>query len=460
MSGMDRILRGGTLVLPDGEAPADLAIRDGRIAALLSPGSQIDAREEIDVTGKHVLPGAIDIHFHVRAPAYPARGTVESETRAAAAGGVTTIMEMPISKPCCATPQVFRDRRQHFAEQAHVHFGLYAAPGMLDPKGVQEMSDEGAIAFKIFMTEAPAGRDDEFVGLCVPQASAQYESLRLVRETGRLLVAHAEDNDLLTYFTERLRKAGRTDHLAHGESRPPVVEATAIASLLTMNEDIGAAVHIAHVSSRHALDVIRSFRATGMDLSAETCPHYLQFDESVLGDYGPFAKINPPIRTKDDQQALWQGIHDGTLSSVTTDHSPFTFEEKEQARGDILSAPPGAPGVEHLLIGMLDAAIRGEITLQKAVELVSTNGAKRFGIASRKGVIRPGADADLVVVDLKGTTRTEQEDLHTASRKTDRLYSGREYRGAIERTLLMGQVIFEGGKVLNAPGDGRFLRPD
>ena len=453
----DTVLRGGTLVLPEGEVRADLFVKDGRIGGIVAPGTPVDARETLSIEGKHVLPGVIDIHFHVRAPAYPARGTVESETRAAAAGGVTTIFEMPISKPCCATPEIFRDRRDHFAARAHVHFGLYGAPGRLVAAEVDGMAREGAIAYKIFMTGAPVGRDDEFVGLSLPTTGEQYEALRLVADTGRLLVAHAEDNDLLEHFTRQLQQTGRKDPATHGESRPPVVEAAAIARLLELNQDVGASVHIAHVTSRRALDVIRAYQARGMDLTAETCPQYLQFDASMVERFGPFAKINPPLRTPDDREALWEGIRDGTLTSVTTDHSPFTRAEKE--RGDLWSAPPGAPGVEHLLVGMLDAAAQGRVSLTDVARLLSTNGAERFGVAPAKGSIRPGADADLVVVDVNATTRTKREDLFTASRETDHFYVDRDYKGAVDMTLLMGRVIFRDGKVLNEPGDGTFVAP-
>ena len=458
MTPIDLALRGGSLILPDGEVKADLLVAEGRIAGIVAPGTPVEAREVLDVEGKHVLPGVIDVHFHVRAPAYPERGTVESETRAAAAGGVTTLFEMPISKPCCATPEIFRDRRDHFASRAHVHFGLYGAPGRLKPKEVDGMAREGAIAFKIFMTGAPAGRDDEFVGLSLPTSGEQYEALRLVGATGRLLVAHAEDDDLLQHFTRQLRGTGRVDPATHGESRPPVVEAAAIARLLELNRDVGAAVHIAHVTSRRALEVIRMYRSGGMNLSAETCPQYLQFDASMLEEHGAYAKINPPLRAPHDRDALWQGIRDGTLTSVTTDHSPFTRAEKE--RGDIWSAPPGAPGVEHLLVGMLDAAAHGRVTLQEVVRLLSTNGAERFGIASRKGSIGPGMDADLVIVDTGAVTKTRRQDLFTASRDTDRFYANREYRGSVEATILMGKVIYRGGEVLNRPGDGQFVTPD
>ena len=328
----DVVIRGGTVVTEDGVQLADVAVTSGRIAALLKPGTETAASEVIEASGLHVLPGAVDIHFHVRAPAYPERGTVSSETKAAAAGGVTTLFEMPISKPCCATPEVFRNRRDLFAEQAYVDFALYGAPGTLDPINVAGMVEEGAIGFKIFMTEAPKGRDDEFIGLCLPQEGPLLEALHLVADSGLVTSVHAESSPLLQYFTDKLLKTGRNDPSTHGESRPPVVEALAIAKLLTLNQQAGASLHVAHVTSRMAVDTIRMFQEQGMNVTAETCPQYLLFTEAELAKFGSYAKINPPLRTMDDQEALWDALKDGTLSSVATDHSPFTVEEKEKAR--------------------------------------------------------------------------------------------------------------------------------
>ncbi len=454
----DTLIRGGTVVSETATRRLDLALNDGKIAALLEPSSQVDAKEIINATGQYVLPGAIDIHFHVRAPAYPQRGTVASETRAAAAGGVTTLFEMPISKPCCATPEIFRQRRELFSQDAYVNFGLYGAPGMLNADYIAGMVEEGAIAFKIFMTEAPKGRDDEFVGLCLPEVGQLFEALKLVAATELVTVVHAEDNTLLNYFSQRIKKTGRNDALTHGESRPPVVEALAIAELLTMNELVGAKLHIAHVSSRQAANMLKRFQTT-MDATGETCPQYLLFSEQDLAKHGSYAKINPPLRTADDQQALWEALQDGTLISVTTDHSPFAVEEKEKAKSDFWAAPPGAPGIEELVPGMLDAVDKGKLTLEQAVNLMSTNGAKRFGIYPQKGVIAQGSDADLIIVDLAQSFTVDKTKLFTQARLCDYLYDGMTFQGKVLRTMLSGKTIFNQGEVVGQPGWGKFVRP-
>ncbi len=454
----DLVVAGGTVVLPDRELRADVGVKDGKVVALLAPGTAASATQAFDATGKHVLPGVIDIHFHVRAPAYPERGTVETETRAAAAAGVTTLLEMPISKPCCATPEVFRARREHFAARAHVNFGLYGAPGRLVASEVQGMADEGAVAYKIFTTSAPKGRDDEFIGLCLPETPGQYQALQLVKETGRVLSVHAEDEGLIVHLTKKLIAEGRNDPPAHYASRPPFVEATAIASLLAMNRGVGARMHVAHVTSRQALDVVRAFQMLGDDVTAETCPQYLRFDQSALATHGAYAKINPPLRDADDIEALWEAIEDGTLGYVTTDHSPFTVAEKEKAKTDLWAAPPGAPGIETLVVGMLDAVAAGRVTIVEAARLISTNGAERFGLTG-KGVVAPGADADLTIVDLNATTTIDTSKLLSASRETDKLHDGLTFRGRVVATVLAGRVVFDGVEVLSRPGEGAFVRP-
>ncbi|MCY3863915.1 MAG: amidohydrolase family protein, partial [Chloroflexi bacterium] len=245
---LDTLITNAQVVLETDIATLDVGIRGGRIAALLADSAGISADETIDASGKLLLPGAIDIHFHCRAPAYPQRGDFATETRAAAAGGVTTVFEMPISKPCCATGEVFRMRKALGERDAYVNFGLYGAPGLLDPGEIANMVDEGAIGFKIFMTAAPKGRDDEFEGLCLPYVLELYQALNLVAETGLVCAVHAENNQLLDWHTAQLIEANRNDVPAHGESRPPHVEALAIATLLALNESIGAELHIAHVS--------------------------------------------------------------------------------------------------------------------------------------------------------------------------------------------------------------------
>jgi allantoinase len=456
----ETLIINGDVVTEAGIVKADVGIKDGKIAALSTHGVLAHDGDVIDANGALVIPGAIDIHFHCRAPAYPDRGDFATETRAAAAGGVTTIFEMPISKPCCATGDIFRSRKALGEADSYVNFALYGAPGLLDRNEIADMANEGAIGFKIFMTGAPAGRNDEFEGLCLPFVPELYQAMKLVAETGLVCAVHAENDQLLEWHTAQMMAAKRNDVAAHGESRPPHVEALAVATLLTLNQTVGMQLHIAHMTSKETLDVFRQYKQAGAKATAETCPQYLFFTEEDMERVGPYAKINPPLRKQADVEALWGGIADNTLMAVTTDHSPFTVEEKERARTDIWRTPPGAPGVEELVLGMMNAALKGRLSIEKAVQLISTNGAKRFGIYPQKGAIAVGTDADIVIYDTEQTTTIQQDMLFSKAKACDKLYEGMTFQGKVMRTLVNGQTVFVDGQVVGTRGGGKFVRPD
>lgn len=456
MSMLDTVIAGGELVLPEGVLRADLGLKDGRIAAIFAPGSAPEAAQRVDATGLTVIPGAIDIHFHVRAPAYPERGTVESETRAAAAGGVTTIFEMPISKPCCASIEVLEARKAHFSEHAVVDFALYAAPGPLTEAARDAMVTGGAIAFKIFTTPAPEGRGDEFDGLSFPGHAEQMRALELIAPTGLPLVVHAEDAGLLGLYEARGADADPADGLNHSRFRPAIAEAVQVAALLTMNRDAGAKLHIAHVTCRETLAVLRAF-AGSSDFSAETCPHYLTRTEEDVARVGVYGKVNPPIRSAADRTSLWEALRDGTLGHLTTDHAPFSLAEKARAEGNFPAAPPGVPGVELLVPLAFDAAARGRLRLEQAVGLITAAGARRFGLYPRKGTLLPGADADLALVDRDAITEVKRGSLVSHARDVAHLFEGMQLRGRVMQTWLQGRRIYHEGRVTGQPGQGRFV---
>ena len=374
MSGLDTLLRGGDVLTPDGVHRLDIGLSGGKIAGLYAPGTGPMADEVRDCRGLTMLPGLVDIHFHIRAPSYPQRGTVQTETRAAAAGGVTTLFEMPIAKPCCSNAAELERRRTHFAQNAIVNFGLYGAPGDLSREAIAAMQAGGAIAFKMFTTTPPQGREDEFEGLAFPGEAEQFRALQQIAVTGLPLVVHAESANLLVHFATMAAHLDPADATTHTAARPAVCEAVAVAKLLAMNITARAKLHIAHVTSAETVAVLRGFAGTS-DFSAETCPQYLFRTETDVADVGVFAKVNPPIRSQADQDAIWQAIRDGVITHVTTDHAPFSLAEKQAAVGNFPAAPPGVPGVEFILPAMLDAVANGRLSLGQAYDLISATGA-------------------------------------------------------------------------------------
>jgi allantoinase len=456
---VDLAITQGEIVTEHGRLHADVGIDDGRIVALSTRGTLPPATDTVDASGMLVLPGGVDVHFHSRTPAYPERGDFYTETCAAAAGGVTTVLEMPISKPGCATPEIFLRRRRLIEEQAIIDVGLYGAPGTLNRDDVLGMVDQGAIGFKIFLHRPVLGREDEFVGICLTEEEELYQTLVLVKETGRRIVVHCESDSMLEAGLARIKAQGRTDLQAHMDSRPPVVEAVAIATLLTMAEDIHTPVHVAHVSSAHAVEVIRRYQRDGVDVSAETCPHYLFFTEQDYLRLGPYAKFNPPIRSLADQRTLWTGLADGTLSVVSSDHGPYLVEEKERGREATWIAPSGGPGVQTLLPMMITAALKGRLSLKQAVRLVSAEPARLFGLGGRKGTIAPGADADLCIYDPRPEIVMTRDLMFSQARDVDKLYDGMALQGEVVATISAGRIVFREGKILAEKGSGRFVAP-
>jgi allantoinase len=449
----------GTVVRPDGRHALDLGIRNGVIVTLGTRGTLPAAAQTVDAAGCLVLPGLIDTHFHCRAPEGAEREDFDSGTAAAAAGGITTLFEMPISDPPCSSPEVLESRMALAARHCRIDVGLYGAPGDLDRPRLQEMADAGAVAFKIMMHSAPPDREESFRGLSLTDDDDIYRALELVHETGLVCAIHAEDQSLIDLFESRLKGAGARSPLHHARSRPPVAEALAIARIGAMNEQIGARTHIVHVSSALALEYIRWFQGRGQAMTAETTPAYLLADERDIERHGPFVKINPPLRTLEDCSALWRALDDGVLSLLVSDHAPFLEGEKEAGWEDVWSVGAGIPGVE--LTGRLlwHEALAGRTTFERIVAWCSENPAKLFGLFPGKGALRVGSDADLVVFDPQREFVVSQGALFSRSRGSIRHVLGRKLRGDIRSVWSRGRNVFQDGRVTAKPGSGRIVRP-
>lgn len=439
-------------------APATVLVKDGRISGLQEPGLPFAARTVLDATGMLVIPGVIDIHFHCRDPSYTHRGDFASETRAAAAGGVTTVFEMPISKPGTATLERWLVRHDIAAAKAYVNVGLYAAPGLLDREDLRKLVSAGAIGFKLFTTRATPGREDEFEGISTEDAAHVLRTIEMIRDLGLRCVFHAEDQALLDLYQERARALSGPEHLKHGASRPTVVEAAAVAQLVQMSLATGCPVHIAHLTSRASVDLVRHAKSVGAPVTAETCPHYLFCTEDDLERAGPFGVINPPIRTADDRDALWEAIADGTIDLIATDHAPFTRAEKEAAAADILEAPPGHPGVETLLPLMMTAVADGRLSLEQLIELLCRAPARLFDLPS-KGHLSPGSDADITVYDPRERRVIRRGDGESRAADCNLLFDGASVAGGVHATIVNGSLVFRDGEVVGTPGTGRVIRP-
>jgi dihydropyrimidinase/allantoinase len=343
--------------------------------------------------------------------------------------------------------------------EAYVDVGFYCGCGTLDPADIASAVEAGAVAFKAFLQRVPPGREDEFSGLCLATGADLVDAFALLRETGLPCAFHAEDDDVLQAIGARLIAAGKRDPMTHAASRPGFVEALAVARLIVLAEEFGVHVHIPHVSAAQTVALLRDAKARGVPITAETCPQYLAFDATALERVGPYAKCNPPLKSPRDVAALWEGIGDGTIDFVATDHSPFVPADKEPGWENIWQAFPGFPGVELLTGFIIGAALDGRLSLERASALITSEPARVFGLAPAKGSLLPGADADVTLYDPAGTTTVTAERLVSRGRDAARIWDGWQYRGRVTRTIVRGRSVALNGEVVGEAGYGRVVGP-
>src|SRR5260221_3688872 len=347
-------------------------------------------KDTLDAGGMHVLPGAVDVHVHFRDPGYPHKEDFASGTAAAAFGGVTTVFDMPNTLPPTGTPDILADKLKMAAGKAHVDFGLYALLGEDTIEHVPELA-KSAIGFKLYM-------GNTFGKIASPSTGAMLEAFEVVAATGKRVSLHAETNSIMERRETRMREAGRIDPLAHIASRPAVVAVAAVSRAAILAEWTGARIHILHISSAVELRPLREAKARGVDITGETCPHYLLFDERAYAHHPSVIRVNPPVRERHHQDGLWQGLRDGTIDMIATDHAPHTPAEK--LRNDIWTVDCGFPGVETQMPLMLTQVHAGRLSLSEYVRLASTNPAKAYGLYPAKGALLPASDADITLIDL------------------------------------------------------------
>ncbi len=438
-----------------------LIIENGVIVDILDEDNQADFNGKvIDCRGKHVLPGTMDTHVHIREPGSEERETFFTGTMAAAAGGVTTVFEHPISKPPPYNETIFKNRLALADQQIVVDCCLYGALGTDSLDQVPRMKELGIISYKTFLQEPMKGRELEFEGLTI---SDDYHLLRAMEEGAEhdvLLAFHAENDDIIQGSTQTLIENGRVDVKAHYESRPVIAEIESISKLLLLAEHTNARIEICHVSSAEALKLLREAKKKGISVIVETCPQFMFNCEEDVLKLGVYAKCNPPIRPKAGLEAIWECVNDGTVDIIGSDHAPYTLEEKQRGKENIFMAPAGFPGIETRVPLMLDAVNKKRVSLERFVELMSENPARLFRIDHRKGYIRKGFDADLIVVDMNKEYTIDKHKMHTKRPEVAEIYHGREITGTIERVLVRGKVVMEEGRIKkDAAGYGEIIKP-
>lgn len=466
------LLTGGTVVSATGRTAADVLLDGETIAAVLAPGSTLlghdlaaSVDQVIDATGKYVIPGGIDAHTHMQLPfgGTSASDTFETGTRAAAWGGTTTIVDFAVQR----AGERVQDGLAHWHELAAgncaIDYGFHQIVGGVDADSLAALPgliDEGISSFKMFMA---------YPGVFYADDAQILRAMQVAADTGLLTMMHAENGPVIDVLAEQLIEKNKTSPYFHGVARAWQMEEEATHRAIMLSHLTGAPLYVVHVSAKQAVEQLAWARDNGQNVFGETCPQYLYLSlEDQLGasseEWGDFegAKwvCSTPLRSKHEghQHHMWQALRTNDVQMVSTDHCPFCMkDQKTLGRGDFRAIPNGIGSVEHRMDLMYQGVVTGQITLERWVELTSTTPARMFGMYGKKGVIAPGADADIVVYDPAGHTSIGVGKTHHMNMDHS-AWEGFEIDGHVDTVISRGKVVVDDGAYLGAKGDGRFVK--
>jgi dihydropyrimidinase len=449
---MRTVIRGGTVVNAGHAGPADVLIDDEAIVAVGRIGD-VDG-QEIDAAGCFVLPGLIDNHTHMSMPFQGTRSCddYDTGTRAAAAGGVTCIVDFALQMQAGGLQSSLDEWQDRARGAAHVDYGFHMAITKADEPtfaDMERMLEQGVSTFKVFLA---------YPGELMVTDDLFLTALERSRDLGALIMVHAENGMAIDHLVKRARAEGRLEPIHHAHTRPEELEAEATGRAVRLAELAGAPVYIVHVSCKRAADEVAAGQARGVRVSAETCTQYLfaSIDDLARPNFeGARYVCSPPLRDASNQEHLWDAMRRGVLESCSTDHCPFDSEQKALGRDDFSKIPNGMAGIQHRLVKLWEHGVReGRITPSQLVELTSTAIASRFGLP-QKGAIAPGMDGDVVIFDPR-----EPFTFSTATSHMNvdyDIFDGDTVSGSVRQTLCRGTVVYDRGRILTRPGHGRFV---
>lgn len=452
---MRQLIKNGSVVTGHDIFQGDILI-EGEIIAAMGQQLTDPSASEIDATGCLVLPGGVDPHVHMEMPMAGTEtcDTFTSGTAAAAHGGTTTVVDFALQSRGSGVSQtldVWREKLERNPPVIDVGLHLIVTDvSAANRSQLRRIAADGVTSIKMFMA---------YKGQLLLDDESLFDTLCLCGEEGLLPMVHAENGGVVDALVRRAIAAGATAPKFHAETRPPEVEAMAVHSAITMARLAGSPLYFVHLSTAQAIDQLAAARAHGQAVFGETCPQYLFLDESVYDnedeDVARYV-FTPPARSLAHQNRLWDGLKGDVLSVVSTDHCPFCLGTQKRGKDNFSEIPNGAPGLESRLLLTFDGGVcSGRITLNRMVELLSTEPAKLFGLHPRKGSLAPGSDADVVILDPAGVTVLNVQD--QVSQADYCLYEGREVRGRIERVISRGTTVVQDGRVVGKAGHGRYV---
>ncbi|MEM8861410.1 MAG: dihydropyrimidinase [Chloroflexota bacterium] len=449
-----KLIKGGTAVIGQSVAQQDLLIRGEKIAAI-GKLEGIVADEVIDAEGLLVLPGGVDTHVHFNDEFM---GTISvhdyyTGSLSAAFGGTTSVIDFSNPAPGANLVSAIENKKQEAAGKALIDYGVHpviTAPNM-NPATLADVArvvEAGSPTIKCYMTYRGEGLLIEDPDLRKVQAA--------LRDAGGMLLVHAEDNDLAEEMIPQFLDSGRTSPIYHAESKPPIVENTAIENCINMVRDVGGRLFIVHLTTKEGVELVAKARAEGLDVLAETCTHYLAFTVDQLKEPDAIKWVcSPPLREQSHQDKLWEAIDDGRLVQVVSDDAAYSWEATQMGTDRFDLIPNGMPGIEPRFMWLFShGVVTGKISLPRFVELISTNPAHIFGF-TQKGSLLPGKDADIVLLDPKATWTMGQANSHSSN--DWHAYEGFTMTGKIKQVYSRGDLIIDGDECVAKPGRGRYV---
>lgn len=454
---LDCIIKGGNVVLSDRVCTIDIGIRNGIIVDL-SPDIQTSSSTTVDAQGLYVMAGIIDAHVHLNEPGNSAWEGFDTGSAALAAGGCTTYLDMPLNGlPPTVTVEALNLKLDAAkAKGSHVDFALWGGlvPSNLDD--LEALADAGVIGFKAFMS-APGDTGEG----CFKEVDdiTLYEGMKIIARKNKVLAVHAESEEIIVALSGRMPERERRTVRHFLDSRPLAVELDAVRRVLLFAERTECPLHLVHISSPQAVDIIWEAKRNGVNVTVETCPHYLMFTDDDVEKIGALAKCAPPIRGQREREGLWERIAEGKIDWIASDHSPCPPNMKLGSDQDYFAVWGGIAGAQNMLELMFDEGYltRG-IPLPLLSRMLSEAPAKRFGLIPRKGRLALGYDADIVLIDPNSPYVLQSE--HLLYRHPQSVYTGREFRCRVTMTINRGKIVYELGHGVGAVRDGGWIRPN
>lgn len=451
----DLLIKNGKIVTADSVTEGNIAVKEGKIAAILAKGEEVEAAKVMDAEGKFVFPGAIDTHAHLNDPGYEWREDYEHGTAAAAVGGYTTIVDMPLqNEPAMVNAEAFDIKLAKVAPNAYVDYCFWGGLIPDNFKDLKDLNDKGCVAFKSFI--GPVSPD--YSSLNYGQA---YEAMEIIKEFGGRAGFHCEDFSSIKWQEKRMKEAGRLDWQGFLDSRPVISEMLATVDIIEMAKATGCKAHICHVSSPDVAQKIKEAQMEGYDITAETCSHYLSMTDKDVIENGPLFKCAPPLRSQEEVDRLWSYVIDGTFSGIASDHSPCSYDEKfNEILGNkienVFDVWGGISGIQSgFQVSFYEGCVKRNVCPCVLANAMAKQPAKAFGIYGRKGDIKVGFDADLLIVDPEKEWEITSDSLLYVNKIS--AFVGMKGKGLPVCTIVRGNVVAENGKITAEKGVGTFI---